>query len=114
LRRTTQFTEEYRSSMLEERMGCFCAKEAPPRGEAAQRPSSMPSTEGTTSTLPRIEMARVKPVDLTAPNFRLGNGRVALTEGFNLSSLRGIGGAWEMPDHKGFPLDAFDARYGRW
>jgi hypothetical protein len=59
-------------------------------------------------------MARVKPVDLTAPNFRLGNARVGLTEGFNLSSFRGIGGAWEVPDHIGFPPNTFDARYGRW
>ncbi len=64
--------------------------------------------------LPRIEMARVKPVDLDNPIFRLGDGRVGLIEGFSLSSLRGIGGAWEVPHHAGVRLDPFDARYGRW
>jgi hypothetical protein len=90
------------------------AKEAPSAGDAAQPPSSMPATEGMTSPLPRIEMARVKRVDLTAVNFRLGDGRVGLLEGFDLASFRGLGGAWEMPDHTGVPLDTFDARYGRW
>jgi hypothetical protein len=91
------------------------AKEPPPGGEAAQRSSSMPATEGTASPLPpHIEMARVKSVDLAAPNFRLGNGHVGLIEGFNLSSVRGIGSAWEAPHHVGIPLDAFDARDGRW
>jgi hypothetical protein len=90
------------------------AKEAPPRRETAQPSSSMPTTEGMTTPLPRIEMARVKPVDLTNPIFRLADGRVGLIEGFDLSSLRGIGGAWEVPHHIGIPLDTFDARYGRW
>ena len=90
------------------------AKEAPPTGEAAQPSSPMPATEGMTSPLPRVEMARVKPVDLTAPNFRLGDGRVGLLEGFDLASFRGIGGAWAVPNHTGVPLDTFDARYGRW
>jgi hypothetical protein len=80
----------------------------------APRSSSTPATEGTRSTLPHIEMARVKPIDLANPNFRLGNGRVGLIEGFDLSSFRGIGGAWEIPHHTGIPLDNFNARYGRW
>jgi hypothetical protein len=90
------------------------AKEAPPRREAAQAPSSPPTTEGMRTPLPRIEMARVKPVDLDNPIFRLADGRVGLMEGFSLSSLRGIGGAWEVPHHTGVRLDPFDARYGRW
>jgi len=96
------------------------AKEAAPAAEAAQPAAPTPTTEGMTSTPPRmaaaphIEIAPVKPVDLTAPNFRLGNGRVGLTDDFDLSSFRGIGGAWEVPDHIGLALDSFDARYGRW
>ena len=90
------------------------AKEAPPSGEATPRPSSTPTTEGMRSPLPRIEMARVKPVDLSNPNFRLADGRVGLMEAFSLSSLRGIGGAWEVPHHVGVRLDPFEARYGRW
>jgi hypothetical protein len=90
------------------------AKEAPPAKAAPQPSSSPPTTEGMRSPLPRIEMARVKPVELTNPNFRLGIGRVGLTEGFSLSSTRGIGGAWEVPDHVVFPHDPFEARYGRW
>jgi hypothetical protein len=90
------------------------AKQAPPRREAAQPPSSPPTTEGMRTPLPRIEMARVKPVDLDNPIFRLADGRVGLIEGFSLSSLRGIGGAWEVPHHTGIRLGPFDARYGRW
>jgi hypothetical protein len=90
------------------------AKEPPPGREAPQRSSSVPATEGMKTTLPRIEMARVKPVVLSDPNFRLADGRVGLMEGFSLSSLRGLGGAWEVPHHVGIRLDPFDARYGRW
>jgi len=90
------------------------AKEAPPAGEPAQQSSSMQATETMTATLPRIEVARVKRVDLAAPNFRLSDGRVGLIEGFNLSSIRGIGGTWEMPAYIKLPPDTFDARYGRW
>ena len=96
------------------------AQPAAPAAKTAQPAAPTPTTEGMTSTPPRmasaphIEIAPVKPVDLTAPNFRLGNGRVGLTDDFDLSSFRGIGGAWEVPDHIGLALDSFDARYGRW
>jgi len=91
------------------------AKDAPAAAAEAPPPSSpLPATEGMTSPQPRIEMARVKRVDLTAVNFRLGEGRVGLLEGFDLASVRGIGGAWQMPNHTGVPLDTFNARYGRW
>jgi hypothetical protein len=93
-------------------------KDEPPAREAARRPSPSPSpapaTEGMRTPLPRIETARVKAVILSDLNFRLADGRVGLIEGFNLSSLRGIGSAWEMPDHIGFAPTMFDVRYGRW
>lgn len=90
------------------------AKEAPPSVEPTRRSSSTPTTEGMRSPQPRIEIARVKPVDLSNPIYRLGDGRVGLIEGFSLSSLRGIGGAWEVPQPITVQLDPFDARYGRW
>jgi hypothetical protein len=90
------------------------AKEALANGEPTPRPSSAPTTEGMRSPVPRIEMARVKAVDLSNPIFRLGDGRVGLIEGFSLSSLRGIGGVWEVPQPITVQLDPFDARYGRW
>ena len=74
----------------------------------------MPETEATAATLPQIEVARVKPVDLTAPNFRLSDGRIGLLGGFNLSGARGLGGTWDTPAYIKFPPDTFDARYGRW
>ncbi len=74
----------------------------------------MRATEATAATLPQIEVARVKPVGLTAPNFRLSDGRIGLLEGFILSGFRGIGGTWETPAYIKFPPDTFDARYGRW
>ena len=90
------------------------AKEAPPPREAPQPSSPPPATEGMRTPLPRIAVARVKPVDLTNPIFRLGEGRVGLIEGFNLSSLRGIGGAWEVPNHVYSPPATFELRYGQW
>jgi len=101
------------------------AKDAPPAADAPQAAAAAPATEGTAaahvestppliaSTQPRIEMVPVKPVELTDPNFRLGDGRVGLLEGYNLAGARGIGGAWEVPRHVG-PFDTFDARYGHW
>jgi hypothetical protein len=90
------------------------AKEATPVEVPAQQSSSMQTTEGTTASLPQIEVARVKPVDLANPNFRLSDARVGLIEGFNLAGNRGVGGSWEMPAYSEFPPDTFDARYGRW
>src|SRR5713226_1203473 len=91
------------------------AEETPLAGASAQQESSsMRATEATTATLPQIEVARVKPVGLAAPNFRLSDGRIGLLEGFILSGFRGIGGTWETPAYIKFPPDTFDARYGRW
>jgi hypothetical protein len=90
------------------------AKEAPPPREPPRRSASPPTTEGMKTTPPRIEMARVKPVDLTDPNYRLADGRIGLLEGFDLSGVRGIGGIWEVPPHIVFPLDNFARRYGSW
>jgi hypothetical protein len=90
------------------------AKEAPTPREPPRRSASPPTTEGMKTTPPRVEMARVKPVVLTDPNYRLADGRIGLLEGFDLSGVRGIGGIWEVPQHVGIPLDNFDARYGRW
>ena len=64
--------------------------------------------------MPRIETARVKPVDLSAPDFRLADGPVRLIEGFSLSSLRGLGGEWDVPNDVGIPPAVFDGRFGRW
>ena len=55
-------------------------------------------------------MTRVKPVDPTATDLRLNEGRVRLLEGFYLSDSRGIGGTWEVPNY----VDTFEARYGQW
>jgi hypothetical protein len=91
------------------------AEKTPLAGASArQELSSRPETEATAATLPQIEVARVKPVDLTAPNFRLSDGRIGLLEGFNLSGARGLGGTWDTPAYFKFPPDTFDARYGRW
>jgi hypothetical protein len=63
---------------------------------------------------PRIETVRVKPVDLSAPDFRLADGRVPLIEKFSLQSLRGLGGAWDVPIDVDVPPTAFDRRFGSW
>jgi hypothetical protein len=63
------------------------------------------------STLPQIEMARVKPVDRTPPNLRLSDGLIDLMKDFSLSSAQAIGGAWGIPLR---PSTPFDERYGQW
>jgi hypothetical protein len=78
----------------------------------AQEPAPMRATEATTATLPQIEMARVKPVDILPPNLRLSNKLIDLMKDFSLSSAQAIGGAWETPYIA--PANAFDERYGRW
>ena len=45
----------------------------------AQESATMRVTEPTTATLPRIEMARVKPVDSPPPNLRLSEGLIDRT-----------------------------------
>ena len=44
-----------------------------------QESATMLVTEPTTATLPRIEMARVKPVDSPPPNLRLSEGLTCRT-----------------------------------
>ena len=73
-----------------------------------QESATMLVTEPTTATLPRIEMARVKPVDSPPPNLRLSEGLIDLMKDFSLSSAKGIGGAWLRPS------TPFDERYGQW
>src|SRR5262249_59910967 len=51
----------------------------------------------TATTLPQIEMARVKPVDRMSPNLRLSDNLIDLMKDFSLSSAQAIGGAWETP-----------------
>ena len=80
-------------------------------GPAQQELSSMRAPGPTTTTLPQIEIARVTPVDLSAPNFRLSDGLIDLMKGFSLAGFQGIGGAWDTPP---LPADTFDARYGPW
>ena len=95
------------------------AKEAPLAAPAAQHESnSAPltaasaqhSTQAMPTTTPGILMTRVKPVDPTATDLRLNEGRVRLLKGFYLSDSRGIGGTWEVPNY----VDTFEARYGQW
>src|SRR5260370_42137884 len=60
----------------------------------AQGSATMPTTSGTTTSLPQIEVARVKPVDQMPPNVRLSDDLIDLMKGFSLSSAAGIGSAW--------------------
>ena len=91
------------------------AKEVPPAGGLSQpEPSSMRAPEAMTMAVPQIEVARVKPVDLSAPNFRLSDGLIDLMKGFSLAGFQGIGGAWHGPPYLALPADTFDARYGPW
>jgi hypothetical protein len=71
----------------------------------------MPTTSGTTTSLPQIEVARVKPVDQMPPNVRLSDDLIDLMEDFSLSSAQGIGLAWRIPPRASTP---FDERYGQW
>jgi hypothetical protein len=66
-----------------------------------------------TANLPQIEVVRVKPIDATNSQFRLGDGPVDLMRDFSLSSSRGIGAFWEMPAYVA-SADTFDQRYGDW
>ena len=78
----------------------------------AQDSETLGAKNATTATSPKIEVARVKPVESTAPNFRLSDDRIDLmTASFSLSSAQAIGGAWEIPVR---PLTPFDERYGQW
>ena len=70
--------------------------------------------EGTAVSNPHIDIARVKPIDLTALAFRLGEGQVDLTRASDLSGPIGIGGAWQTPPYVALFGDPFDERYGAW
>jgi hypothetical protein len=57
----------------------------------------MEITRPSNTTLPQIEMARVKPADKMTSNPRLGDGVISLMKDFSLSSVHGIGSAWGSP-----------------
>src|SRR6266700_1169916 len=67
----------------------------------------------TQTTLPQIEVARVKPVDRMPPTPRLSDDLIDLMKDFSLSSAQGIGRAWKTPPYMG-SAHAFDERYGQW
>jgi hypothetical protein len=78
----------------------------------AQESVTLGTTNATTATLPKVELARVNPIESTPPNLRLSDDRIDLmTASFSLSSAQAIGGAWEIPVR---PLTPFDERYGQW
>ena len=76
----------------------------------AQESATMRATEATTSTLPQIEVVRVKPVDRMPPNLQLSDNLIDLMKDFSLSSAQVIGGAWGIPLR---PSTPFDERYGQ-
>jgi hypothetical protein len=80
---------------------------------AAHAEASAQQTQGMAATLPRIEVVRVRPADLTNPRFRLGDGPIDLMRNFSLSSSQGVGAAWQVPAHVASG-DTFDERYGEW
>jgi hypothetical protein len=71
------------------------------------------SPKTTAATVPQIEMARVKSVDKTPPNLRLGDGLIDLMKDVSLSSAQGIGSAWKATPYIG-AVNVFDERYGPW
>jgi hypothetical protein len=77
----------------------------------AQNSETLGATNATTATLPQIKVARVKPVESTPPNLRLGDDRIIhLMSSFSLSSAQAIGGAWGPLR----PPTPFEERYGQW
>jgi hypothetical protein len=77
----------------------------------AQQSETLEATNATTAASPQIKVARVKPVESTPPNLRLGDDRIDLMSGFSLSSAQAIGGAWGIPLRS---PTSFDERYGQW
>jgi hypothetical protein len=77
----------------------------------AEESGTLGTTEPTTATLPKIDVARVKPVESTPPNLRLSDDRIDLMSGITLSSNQAIGGSWGIPVR---PPTPFDERYGQW
>jgi hypothetical protein len=78
---------------------------------AAHAQESATMAKARTQTLPQIEVARVKPVDIMPSNLRLSDDLIDLMKDFSLSSAQAIGGAWGTPLR---PSTPFDERYGRW
>jgi hypothetical protein len=58
-----------------------------------QGSATMPETNATTSTLPQINIVRVKPVDSLPPNLRLSDVPIDLMKDLSLSSAQAIGGS---------------------
>jgi hypothetical protein len=79
----------------------------------AQKSETLGATNATTTTLPQIKVARVKPLETPPPNLRLSDDRIDLMSGFSLSSAQGVGGMWEKPAYMA-PADTFDERYRQW
>jgi hypothetical protein len=78
----------------------------------AQDPATVGTTKAPTATTStQIEMVRVKPVESTSADLRLGDNLIDLMKGFGLSSVQGVGAAWRIPPRASTP---FDARYGQW
>ena len=78
-----------------------------------QESATKSETNATKSTLPQIEIVRVRPVDGPPVNLRLCDGPIDLMKDFSLSGTQAIGGAWETLPYIA-PADAFDERYGQW
>ena len=78
----------------------------------AAQPQEAARMQAATASLPKIEIVRVKRLDLAAPKyqFRLSDGVVDLMKGFSLAASEGIGGAWKTPPAS----DTFNMRYGQW
>jgi hypothetical protein len=86
---------------------------ASPFATHAQQP---PVMEGMRTSLPRIEVVRVKRIDPRVQQplrFQLSDGSVDLMKAFSLSGFEGIGGVWNIPSQVVAP-GTFDARYGQW
>src|SRR4029077_1045260 len=77
----------------------------------AQESSTMPTTSGTTTSLPQIEVARVKPVDQGPPNVGLTEDVIGVMRPCSLTAAEGTGGAWGAPPR---PPSPFDERCGQW
>jgi hypothetical protein len=90
-------------------------KEAP-RTETPelQEPALIAAGGANTTSLPRIEAIRVKPVEIRESIYRLRDGGVRLLDGSGLAGPNGIGGFWEMPASIKSQADTFEARYGEW
>jgi hypothetical protein len=78
-----------------------------------QESTTMQETKATASTLPQIEIVRVKPADRLPPNLRLSDDPIDLMKDFSLSSAQAIGGMWETPPVIA-PADTFEEPYGQW